>query len=291
VSRDDAARYGRHVALDSVAFGGMPTVVLVNQKGGVGKTTVTLGLAGAAAAAGIRTLVVDIDPQGNATTGMGVWGPTVTVDDALALERAGSLAACVVPAGWPAICGVLPSVAPSSPLLASREAQLATDPVGAQDRLRIAMEGIDHDLVLIDCPPSLGLLTVNGLFAADRALVVTEPGAWASDGVAQILRTIRRISARRRSPLQLAGIAVNRLGRTRDAQYWHDELVAAYPNLVHPPIHQRAAVAEAAAQSLPLRALGARPGAAEAVVEFDVLLQCVLQPARSMDEGGTGAEL
>ena len=132
-----------------------------------------------------------------------------------------------------------PSVAPSSPLLASREAQLATDPVGAQDRLRVAMEGLDgqsgFDLVLVDCPPSLGLLTVNGLFAADAALVVTEPGAWATDGVAQILRTVARISDRRRTPLRSAGIAVNRLGRTRDATYWHDQLVAAYPELVHPP--------------------------------------------------------
>ncbi len=75
-------------------------------------------------------------------------------------------------------------MAASSPLLAQREPQLANDPIGAQDRLQVAMEGIDHDLVIIDCPPSLGLLTVNGLFAADQALVVTEPGAWASDGVA-----------------------------------------------------------------------------------------------------------
>jgi len=81
--------------------------------------------------------------------------------------------------------------------LAAREPQLLTDPIGAQDRLRVALEGTTHELVIIDCPPSLGLLTVNGLFAADRALVVTEPGAWASDGVGEILRTIERISSRR----------------------------------------------------------------------------------------------
>ena len=250
----------------------MFAVALVNQKGGVGKTTVTLGLAGAASAAGLRTLVIDIDPQANATTGMGVWESATTIDDALAHERAGGLRDCIVVSGWPIESGSRPDVAPSSPALASREAQLATDPVGAQDRLRIAMEGLadapGYDLVLIDCPPSLGLLTVNGLFAADAALVVTEPGAWATDGVAQILRTVARISERRRNPLRSAGIAVNRLGRTRDAAYWQEQLVAAYPELVHPPVHQRAAVAEAAAQSVPLRALGARPGAAEAEAEF-----------------------
>jgi chromosome partitioning protein len=279
-------------------IGSVPThmfvVALVNQKGGVGKTTVTLGLAGAAASAVVRTLVVDIDPQANATTGMGVWEPKRTIDDALAHERSGSLRDCIVDCGWPDGVAALPDVAPSSPLLASREVQLAIDPVGAQDRLRIAMEGLDadpgYDLVLIDCPPSLGLLTVNGLFAADAALVVTEPGAWATDGVAQILRTVARISDRRRIPLRSAGIAVNRLGRTRDASYWHDQLVAAYPELVHPPVHLRAAVAEAAAQSVPLVALGTRPGALEAAEEFSALLmQVTRQPART--EGAHDAEL
>ena len=100
----------------------MFSVALVNQKGGVGKTTVTLGLAGAAAAAGLRVLVVDIDPQANATTGMGVWDAVHTLDDALAVERPGSLRACIVACGWPNGFGPNPYVAPSSPLLASREA-------------------------------------------------------------------------------------------------------------------------------------------------------------------------
>ena len=87
-----------------------------------------------------------------------------------------------------------------------RESQLLTDPIGANDRLAVALTGIEHDLVIIDCPPSLGLLTVNGLFAADRALVVTEPGAWASDGVGQILRTVERIASRKPAPLTVAGV-------------------------------------------------------------------------------------
>ncbi len=255
----------------------MPVVAVVNQKGGVGKTTVALGLASAAAHRGLRTLVVDLDPQANATSGMGVWDPTTTVDQVLEVDRPGAAPKVAVPAGWPAVDGgTVPDVVASTPGLAAREPQLANDPVGAQDRLQLALEDHGYDLVVIDCPPSLGLLTINGLFAADRALVVTEPAAWASDGVAQIRRTIDRIAARRGGAPRIAGVAVNRLGRTRDAKYWHAQLIEHYGDDVLAPVHLRAAVAEASAQSLPIHALGHRAGAPEAAAEFDALLSAVV---------------
>ena len=169
----------------------------------------------------------------------------------------------------------MPRVVASTPALATREPLLANDPIGAQDRLAIALEGHAHDLVVIDCPPSRGLLTINGRFAADRARIVTEPGAWACDGVAQIQRTIARIASRRGDALTVAGVAVNRLGRTRDAHYWHTQLLDQYGDQVHPPVHLRAAVAEASAQSLPIHAVGNRSGAADAAREFDVLLNAI----------------
>jgi hypothetical protein len=142
------------------------------------------------------------------------------------------------------------------------------DPIGAQDRLQVAMKGVDdYELVVIDCPPSLGLLTVNGLFAAEQALIVTEPAAWASDGVQQVLRTVERIGQRRNGGLTIAGISLNRLGRTRDAKYWYEQLVDQYGSKVLPPIHLRAAVAEASAQSLPIHALGMRAGAQLSLTE------------------------
>jgi chromosome partitioning protein len=274
----------------------MPILAIVNQKGGVGKTTVALGLAAAASVRGARVLVVDLDPQANATSGLGVWDPPTTVDAALESDRPGSAPALAVPSAWPVPDGAVdgatpPDVVASTPALSVREPQLANDPLGAQDRLELALQDHGYDLVVIDCPPSLGLLTVNGLFAAERALVVTEPGAWATDGVAQVQRTIGRIAARRHGKPALAGIAVNRLGRTRDARYWHEQLIEAYGDEVMDPVHLRAAVAEASAQALPIHALGARPGAAEAAAEFEALLDVVVpELARSQPNASSSAE-
>jgi chromosome partitioning protein len=251
----------------------MVSLAVVNQKGGVGKTTLVLGLASVAAAAGRRVVVVDLDPQANATSGLGVWNAPRTVDRALEADQPGILAELVTPSGWDHPVAHRVGVVASSPQLAQREPQLATDPIGAQDRLRVAMEGIDDlaDVVIIDCPPSLGLLTVNGLFAADRAAIVTEPAAWATDGVAQILRNVGRIADRRSGLPELAGIVVNRLARTRDARYWDEQLVEEHgARVVRPAIRLRAAVAEAAAQSLPIHAL-TRDGAAEAVAELEAV--------------------
>ena len=120
--------------------------------------------------------------------------------------------------------------------------------------------------------------------------MVTEPAAWASDGVAQIRRTIDRIASRRGGRPVLAGVAVNRLGRTRDARYWHEQLVEHYGDDVLAPVHLRAAVAEASAQSLPVHGLGARAGAQEAAAEFDALLAAAVPglvptPDAALDAG------
>ncbi len=271
----------------------MSITAVVNQKGGVGKTTVALGLTAALAADGCRVLVVDLDPQANATTGLGVWEAERTIDQVLVADRPGSAGEAVVDAGWPAdTLAVLPSVIPSSPGLAQVEHQLVSDVIGAQDRLASAIEGLAarYDEVLIDCPPSLGLLTVNALFAAERVIVVTEPAAWSSDGVEQILRNVGRIAQRRGGSPELAGIVINRLGRTRDACYWATELGRTHPGLVmEPAVRLRAAVAEAAAQSVPLQAM-TRSGASEAVAEFEALA-AMIYPGRMRDAAAVPSDL
>ena len=259
-------------------MGAVGAVAIVNQKGGVGKTTVALGLASAAWSRRRPSLVIDLDPQGNATTGLGVWDPAAGTDEALAGDRVGAVAELSVPSGWPDGGGTPPRVVPASAALTAREAQLMTDPIGAQDRLRIALSGIGEPLVIIDCPPSLGLLTVNGLFAADRVLVVTEPSAWASDGVGLILAAVERISVRRPRALAVAGVVVNRLGRTRDARYWYEQLQSDHGDLVLPPVRLRTALAEAAARSAPIHSLASRSGAAEAAEDLDRIYDLVVAP-------------
>jgi chromosome partitioning protein len=163
------------------------TVICVtNQKGGVGKTTTTVSLGAALAADGHDVLVVDLDPQGNATTGLGVrvtqGSPSTyrVIVEGLPIEDATEPTA---------VRGL--HVLPSSLDLAGAEIELVPQ-FSRESRLKVALDEVRdlYDVVLIDCPPSLGLLTINAMVAADQVLVPIQCEYYALEGLGQLMRTI-----------------------------------------------------------------------------------------------------
>jgi len=179
-------------------------VALANQKGGVGKTTTAVNLGAALAELGFRTLIIDLDPQGNATTGLGLNPRDVTgsVYDVVVSNL--PLEDCVEPTSLKNLF-----VAPATIELAGAEIELVAQ-MSRELRLRRAVDAVrDHyDLVLIDCPPSLGLLTVNGLAAADDVIVPIQCEYYALEGLGQLLRNVALVHANLNPSLEVRGIVL-----------------------------------------------------------------------------------
>ena len=177
-------------------------LAIANQKGGVGKTTTAVNLGSALAEVGFRVLVVDLDPQGNATTGLGINPRDLehSVYDVILNDAA--IEDCIEPTTLKNLF-----VAPATIDLAGAEIELV--PVMSRElKLRKALHAIrdDYDLVLIDCPPSLGLLTVNGLAAADDVIVPIQCEYYALEGLGQLLRNVGLVRANLNPTLDVRGI-------------------------------------------------------------------------------------
>ena len=184
---------------------GPKIVAVVNQKGGVGKTTTTINLAAALAELGLKVLIVDLDPQGNASTGLGVEDRHLTTYDLL-LEDA-PLADVIKPSSIENLW-----VCPATTDLSSADMEMVSNAKRSHllhDALRqVAIDAYDLDYILIDCPPSLSLLTVNAMVAAHSVLVPLQCEFFALEGLSQLMLSLREVRQTANPSLRIEGVVL-----------------------------------------------------------------------------------
>lgn len=227
-------------------------ISVTNQKGGVGKTTTAVNLAYYLAKAGKKTLLIDFDPQGNATSGLGVEKQKIQLTMADVAMESTKLDQIIIPTAYKNFF-----LAPATPILANTEIQLA-QAERRFSRLKNAIESStgNYDIIIVDCPPSLSLLTVNGLVAAQYVLLPVQAEFYALEGLGQLLETMKLVRKGMNPTLELLGVLPTMMdSRTTLCGQVHEEIKKHFPGKVFSStIPRNIRLAEAPSHGLPIGA-------------------------------------
>ncbi|HEV2262629.1 MAG TPA: AAA family ATPase [Candidatus Rubrimentiphilum sp.] len=210
---------------------GLPRIIaLVNQKGGVGKSTTTVNLGAALAVLGKRVLVIDLDPQGNTTTGLGIDKGAIKRDVYDLIMHFASIDEVLCETEIPGL-----QIIPATINLAGAEIELVSA-LSRENRLKSVVGPIAgaYDFALIDCPPSLGLLTINALTAAKEIIIPVQAEYYALEGLSQLTNVVRRVQEALNPDLVVTGVLVTMFdGRTKLAMEVLEELNAYFPQQMY----------------------------------------------------------